>query len=312
MLACYQRLSISPLSFFIPVLQVRLDGASRGPAGILCPEWVASLDAQTPDGEDIIPSSYHSRIRENSTFVYAPLRESAKPLLKAADVEVPDGLCLAFLKSLRRVDCVYVSYEGPAEVKVVKNASHEVVLTDVELCPEAALGVAAAQALGGLKTACRVSAHVAYDVEVTHTQAIKVPDRQYDEKLPPSTRYYRMHSFTLTTAAANADKGLDKQSTTISLAFPLGPDRRPPHPEVDASSASRHTEPLYCPVAVPQGGKLPFALRADLDLTNGRLCLHPTSAWNAWALACAARLFVAACLADDLIRTCQSTCTTIT
>lgn len=277
-----------------PPFQVRLDGASRGPNGVLCPEWVSSLDAQTPDGEDIIPASYHNRIKENSTFVYAPLRESAKSLVRTADMEGFDGLSLVFLRNLRKVEFVLVSYEGPAEVKVVQNLNHEALLQPVDLGE----GQQAQQVAAQLRKVCKVVTHRCADAEVRLSKAVKIPDRGHDEKLEPIVRHYRVHEFHV----ALGDKG--SSTTSMTLAFPLGQDRRPLSKEERKKGVgeSHHTERLYCPMPVLHGGRLPFAIKADFDLTTAMLDLQPTSAWNHWVLGCVARLFVLACLSDDLLR----------
>ena len=297
--------SDTPVLFSTP-FQLRLDAAARGPQGMLCPEWVSSVDATTPRGEAVIPPSYRARIKDNSTFVYAPLRESAKELLLSSDMEPFEGLALAFLERVRKLDLMLVSYEGPAEVKVVRNVQHEVELQPVRLPGEGE--VVESSRLRALKASVRVVAHRVADCLVRCSKTTRIPDRNYqDDGDGPVERRYRLHEFQV---ALEDSKGAGKAATTtttttrIALAFPLGSDGLPlPKGQRRKENDGRlHTESLYCQMPVPYAGKLPFALQADFDVTSDMLGLHPTSGWNHWLLSCTARLFVLAFLADPTLR----------
>ena len=281
--------SDTPVIFSSP-FQLRLDAASRGPHGVLCPEWVPSVDATNARGEAIIPPSYRARIKDNSTFVYAPLRESAKALLKAGDMERFDGLTLAFLDQLRKVDLMLVSYEGPAEVKVVRSLQHE-----VELVP-AKLEEGFSATTASLQKAVRIVGHRAAECTIRLNKTVRVPDRNYEQRQDPVEQYYRLHEFQVSLG--------DKETTLISLAFPLDAEKKPMLKERrrKENNGNLHTESIYCRTPVPHAGSLPFALNADFDLTSDMLGLHPTSAWNHWVLSCAARLFVLSFLNDAKLR----------
>lgn len=284
---------------FSPPFQIRLDAASRGPHGVLCPEWVPSVDATTEAGDPIIPPSYRARIKDNCTFVYAPLRTSAKELLQAADMEHFDGLSLAFLDQLRKVDLMLVSYEGPAEVKVVRSLQHEVDLMPVKLA-----GDVSSSTTLSLRNLVRVFHHRAADCVVRMHKTVRVPDRNHDEREEPLERYYRLHDFQI---SLDGNPAIGNQETTrITLAFPLDKDKQPLLKEKreKENGSPFHTESIYCKMPVLNAGKLPFALQADFDLTCDLMGLHPTSAWNHWLLSCTARLFMLSFLSDAKLRKC--------
>lgn len=288
----------------IPVIistpfQLRLDSAERGPRGVLCPEWVASLDAETPQGEAIIPPSYRARIKDNCTFIYAPLRESAKELLRSADMEPFEGLALAFLERARKLDMMLVSYEGPAEVKVVRSIQHEVELRPA-CVPEEGKATGATR-LAALKSSVRLVAHRVADCVVRCSKSTRIPDRNHQEDGQSGTSLYRLHEFQI---ALESSEGRGTPARTqIALAFPLGADGFPITEDIRRRKhhGNAHTEFIYCQMPVPCAGKLPFALQADFDITSDTLGLHPTSSWNRWLLSCSVHLFVIAAIADPTL-----------
>lgn len=312
--------SDTPVIFSAP-FQLRLDAVGRGPQGVLCPEWIPSVDATTPAGEPIIPPSYRARVRDNCTFVYAPLRPAAQALLRVADMEAFDGLALAFTNRTRSVEVMLVSYEGPAEVKVVRTHLHAAELSPAslpaEVAPEA--GPAAAKGVETLQASVRVAGHRVGECVVRHTSTTKIPDRSFtDDGGGPKERRYRVHEFRVSllpgggAAAEEGGMDVDQQQTRITLAFPLDEDgqalRRDRRRQLFPKAGGRlHTEALFCHMPVARAGELPFAVNADFDLTGDRGGLHPTSAWNHWLLGCVARLFVLALLRDPLLRTCWMT-----
>jgi hypothetical protein len=277
--------SDTPVLFSSP-FQVRLDAASRGPHGVLCPEWVPSPDATTAKGEAIIPPNLRNRIKDNATFVYAPLRDSAKELLRAVDMERFDGLSLAFLRHLQKLELMLVSStgEGAAETKVIKTLTYSAAVTQVKVEG----GGAAAKTL---QDAVHLQAHKALDCTLRLNTSVKVRETTQEEA---PDRFYRIHKFTV---------GLDESATTeMALAFPLDADRKPLLKEKDKDA---NTEHVFSYVPVPNAGKLPFAFHADFDLTSDMQGLMPTSSWNQWVLACAARLFVISFLTDSKLRKCR-------
>ncbi len=293
----------TPVLFSTP-FQIRLDAAARGPQGMLCPEWVPSVDATTPRGEAVIPPAYRARIKDNCTFVYAPLRASVKELLRSADMEPFDGLALAFLDRVRKLDLMLVSYEGPAEVKVVRNVQHEVELSPVRLLADGGDGEGGSQkSVRALKDSVRVAGHRVAECLVRCTKITRIPDRNYqDEGQGPEERRYRLHEFQVGVDGVAGSS--DRTTTRLTLAFPLGPDRQPVPKEQwrKEHDGCLHSESLYSQMPVPFAGKLPFAFQADFDLTSDMMGLHPTSAWNHWLLSCMARLFVLAFVADPALR----------
>lgn len=307
--------SDTPVIFSAP-FQLRLDAFSRGPQGVLCPEWISSVDATTRAGEPIIPPSYRARVRDNCTFVYAPLRPAAQALLRVADMEAFDGLALAFTHRTRSVEVMLVSYEGPAEVKVVRTHLHAAELSPAALPAEMApeTGRAAAKGVETLQASVRVAGHRTAGCVVRHTSTTKIPDRSFtDDGGGPTERRYRVHEFrvSLLPGGGAEEEGIivDQQQTRITLAFPMDTDgqalRRDRRRQLFPKAGGRlHTEALFCHMPVARAGKLPFAVNADFDLTGDLGGLHPTSAWNHWLLGCVARLFVLALLRDPLLRMC--------
>jgi hypothetical protein len=311
--------SDTPVVFSAP-FQLRLDAVTRGPQGVLCPEWVPSVDATVPsedpsgDPVPIIPPSYRARIKDNCTFVYAPLRHSARALLRVVDMEPFEGLALAFSDRTRSVELMLVSYEGLAEVKVVRTHLHTAELVPVglprEVSPEA--GAAAAKGVETLQASVRVAGHRAAECAVRLVATKRVPDRSIcDDCGGPKERRYRVHDFSVSLVGAGVEEGMDVDGQTmrITLAFPLDAEAQPLSREkrrelVPEAQGRLHTESLFCQMPVARAGKLPFAVNADFDLTGDLGGLHPTSSWNHWLLGCVARLFVLALLRDPVLRAC--------
>ncbi len=300
--------SDTPVVFSAP-FQLRLDAVARGPQGVLCPEWVPTVDATDAAGQPIIPPSYRARIKDNCTFVYAPLRDSAKTLVRVRDMEPFEGLALAFSARTRSVELMLVSYEGPAEVKTMRTHLHTAELTPVGLPQQVAseAGAAAAKGVEALLASVRVAGHRAADCVVRVTRTTRIPDRAFtDDEGGPKERRYRVHDFAVSLAGDGA-MGVAESQTRITLAFPLDGDGRP-LPKEQRREGRLHTELLFSQMPLLRGGRLPFAVNADFDVTGDVGGLHPTSAWNHWLLGCVARLFVLALLRDPLLRTWNVEC----